>query len=316
MMIEDTTTSHDRQDNVMIGVSMQSLSLVHFNYHSVLPISLIHKIFEYIHNDFKSIIHREDNSFFDDDENRLPLSVIMYSGLEDYFEKVLLSRRFKERLCEECVKRGQLNSLKWMKMKADTLQQGLRLEGLSTKAASLGHLHILQWLRGIGQVSNIRGQICLAAARGGHLECMKWAYEMGFSMDSEVCTAAAEGGYLDCLKWARKKNCTWYSDTCRAAARGGHLYCLIWARENGCHWNSDTCSAAAGGGHLDCLKWAREHGCLWHADTCIAAARGGHLNCLVFSRKHGCPWNPVICRSEADERGHHNILKWMASLGY
>ena len=48
----------------------------------LLPRHLIHEIFEYIHTELKSIIHREGNAFFDNKEKRLPLSLIMNSGLE------------------------------------------------------------------------------------------------------------------------------------------------------------------------------------------------------------------------------------------
>ena len=88
-----------------------------FQVHTILSLSLVHEILEYIHIDFKNIIHREGNAFFDDDESRLPLSLIMNSGLEDYFELVLLSDRYRDVLCDECAKRGQLDSLKWARSK-------------------------------------------------------------------------------------------------------------------------------------------------------------------------------------------------------
>lgn len=41
----------------------------------------------------------------------------MASKLEDYFESVLLSTRFKDILCDECAKRSQLDSLIWARAK-------------------------------------------------------------------------------------------------------------------------------------------------------------------------------------------------------
>ena len=86
-----------------------------------LSLSLVHEVLGYIHSDLKDIIHKEGNTLFHDNNNnnnrkkrrRLPLSLIMNSGLEDYFEDVLLSSRFKKKLCDECANRGQLDSLKW-----------------------------------------------------------------------------------------------------------------------------------------------------------------------------------------------------------
>ena len=66
----------------------------------ILSTSLIHKVFEYIDDDYKLLIHREGST----DEQRskkLSIELIMRSGLEEYFEDVLLSRRLKGKLCTE-----------------------------------------------------------------------------------------------------------------------------------------------------------------------------------------------------------------------
>ena len=73
-----------------------------------------------------------------------------------------------------------------------------------------------------------------------------------------TCSEAARGGHLDVLKWARQAGCEWDADTCSEAARGGHLDVLKWARQAGCEWDADTCSDAARGGHLDVLKYTTQ----------------------------------------------------------
>ena len=55
---------------------------------------------------------------------------------------------------------------------------------------------------------------------------------------------AAKGGHLEVLKWARENGCPWDVGTCACAAEGGHLEVLKWARENGCPWNEGTCACA------------------------------------------------------------------------
>ena len=60
----------------------------------VLSTSLIHEIFEYIDDDYKLLIHRE-GSTDEQRSKRLSIELIMRSGLEDYFEGVLLSLRLK-----------------------------------------------------------------------------------------------------------------------------------------------------------------------------------------------------------------------------
>jgi hypothetical protein len=193
-----------------------NVDVVHANATALLSLSLVHEIFEYIHIDFKKIIHREGNTFFDDDEGnilndkvsddddstfyvvkmkRLPLCLIMNSGLEDYFENVLLSPRFKNNLCDECAKRGQLDSLKWAKSKG------------------------CEWGR-----PGISGE--------GYVYTKLSGYEY-----TGTCSFAALNGHLHILQWARENGCEWNRETCRAAAEGGHLDILQWARANGCDWN-------------------------------------------------------------------------------
>ena len=59
----------------------------------ILSLSLVHEeILGYIHSDLKDIILFDDDDNNNNNERRLPLSLIMNSGLEDYFEGVLLRR--------------------------------------------------------------------------------------------------------------------------------------------------------------------------------------------------------------------------------
>ena len=64
--------------------------------------------------------------------------------------------------------------------------------------------------------------------------------------DSCTTQAAARGGHLDYLKYAHENGCPWDAWTCSVAADDGHLDCLTYAHENGCPWDTDTCHNAAG----------------------------------------------------------------------
>ena len=76
-----------------------------------LPMSLIHYIFDtYLSSDYKTLIHKEGSNV--EDRNKvLPIQLIMISRMEDYFEDVLLSDKFKSKLCNEACKRGYVNTL-------------------------------------------------------------------------------------------------------------------------------------------------------------------------------------------------------------
>ena len=102
------------------------------------------------------------------------------------------------------------------------------------------------------------------AVMKGYLSTLKHMHSRGrLSRKKDLCEDAARGGHLDVLKWARENDCPWDKWTCAFAAEGGHLEILKWARENGCPWDEGTCSYAAYGGHLDVLQWARANGCPW-----------------------------------------------------
>ena len=193
---------------------------------------------------------------------------------------------------------------------------------------------------------------CAAAARGGHLEMLKWLHAHGCPWDEETSTLAARGGHLEMLKWARSEGCPWHKDEmCTEAARRGHLEVLKWLRAEGCPWNVWTCQGAARGGHLTMLKWLRDpaQGCPWDARTCVAAARNGHFDMLKWAIANDCPvppsykkylysyavkgghlemikwlhdkgsppdlWDTVIC-TDAAEGGHLEVLKWLRAQGF
>lgn len=58
-----------------------------------------------------------------------------------------------------------------------------------------------------------------------------------FHWNENTCASAAKGGYLDCLRYAYQHGCLLNSDVCAYAAANGHLDCLQYARERGCPEN-------------------------------------------------------------------------------
>ena len=158
------------------------------------------------------------------------------------------------------------------------------------EAVMKGYLSTLKHMHSQGRLSR-KKDLCEDAARGGHLDVLKWARENDCPWDEDTCWRAAVGGHLGTLKWARANGCPWNKRTCSGAAYGGHLEVLKWARENGCPWDEGTCTAAAWRGHLEILKWARENDCPWDEDTCSYAAYGGHLEVLKWARLNGCRWD-------------------------
>ena len=75
--------------------------------------------------------------------------------------------------------------------------------------------------------------------------------------------AAAKNGHLECLKYLHKNGCPWDEDTTWYAALNGNLKCLKYLHENGCPWDENATCHAAYEGQLECLKYLHQKGCPW-----------------------------------------------------
>ena len=115
------------------------------------------------------------------------------------------------------------------------------------------------------------------AARGGHLNILKWARANGSPWYRHTAAYLAEGGHLEALKWVMTNGYRWKSNICEYAAKGDQLEVLEYARANDCPWDKDTCLAAVTAGNLDILKYLTESGCPWYNDSCDYAAEEGYL---------------------------------------
>ena len=212
--------------------------------------------------------------------------------------------------------RGSIEVLEYMRGKGYVFK-----EDACAGAARGGHLEALKYLRGLDPPCPWNRWTLAEAAYRGHLEVLKWARSENPPCPwGEVTSGwAAEGGQLDVLEWARGQNppCPWNECTFALAARGGPLEALKWLRDQDppCPWGEDTCRTAVEYGRLDVLKWLRgqDPPCPWNERTCVFAARGGNLEALKWARSQDppCPWSRSYCRLEASWSGHKHILDWI-----
>ena len=165
-------------------------------------------------------------------------------------------------------------------------------------------------------------RVLYVAAHKGYLEVFEKYWSQGpqekFSKlwDERTCHWAARGGHLELVKWLRAKGCPWWGIlTSSEAALGGHLEMLQWirAQDPPCPWDSSVCYKAAIKGHLEVLRWARSKGCPWDERAPCAAAAGGHLEVLKWLIKEGCPYDKRKCREAAVEGGERarKVLEWL-----
>ena len=74
---------------------------------------------------------------------------------------------------------------------------------------------------------------CKNAARGGHLDVLKYAHENGCPWDAMMCLKAASGGHLDVLEYLREHSCPWDRGSVRRAAEEhGQDHIVTWIENN------------------------------------------------------------------------------------
>lgn len=142
--------------------------------------------------------------------------------------------------------------------------------------AELGYVGLLEWTRAHGSLK-FEAHLCVAAARGGQLDTLKWlrSCDPPCPWDEWTSASAAMIACLPTLEWLRACDppCPWSERSCARAARGGHVTVLQWLRscDPPCAWNDDTCSGAARNGHLSLLQWRARQ--LHHVHRAIGPAR-------------------------------------------
>jgi len=135
-------------------------------------------------------------------------------------------------------------------------------------AATLGELAVLESMAR-GGFAHWTLDMCVRAARAGHVEAWRWLVARRPSL--EISVDPPEG--CD-VSW------------CADAARRGDLHILRWLRHLGCPWDRSTCTASAEAGHLEVLRWAHQVGCTCDDAVARWAIRAGHPHILEWMRAH------------------------------
>ena len=148
-----------------------------------------------------------------------------------------------------------------------------------------GSVEILRWLME-DKGWKLNKDTSRWAGMGGSIEVLKFrGYELGW----KACEGAARGGHLEALKYLRGLDppCPWDESTCDYAAREGHLEVLKWLRSQDppCPWDWGTYDKAAWNGHLEILKWVRSQDppCPWSRSAC-------RLTASIYGHDHIVQW--------------------------
>jgi hypothetical protein len=86
---------------------------------------------------------------------------------------------------------------------------------------------------------------CTTAAKTGQFDVLKLLYNIPIVKDNywnekvNICCGAAKGNHLDILKWLRLNNCPWDYRVCHISVKNGNNDLCIWAIKNGCDHDPD-----------------------------------------------------------------------------
>ena len=137
---------------------------------------------------------------------------------------------------------------------------------------------------------------------------LKWANAV-VRCDASICTAAARGGHLEVLKWARQELIPWGEDTFDEAVKNGHFELLRWAHGEGCKWSVNSIELACVYKHLDIATWLHGQHCPAPADVCTLVAIDGGKISLQHVRELGYPWHEDFY-AEVARYGSLEVLQW------
>ncbi len=155
---------------------------------------------------------------------------------------------------------------------------------LCSRAARLGRLDILKWLRGKNCPWDV--SVSVQSAERKHYELFKWAIENGCPWAEQAGLWFVEDESMEMLKWLKQINIKIGTLACANAAYKNNMKLLKWLRGNGCPWDIGTCFYCVGNNNLDMLKWAVANDCPFDSGLCLhLAIRHEHKDIIEWLRK-------------------------------
>lgn len=244
--------------------------------------------------------------------------------------------------CEKIIQKGCLSLLKFGINKNYYWNNGM-----ITRAAKYGHLHILEW--GLQNGIKLTRDIKKYAGYSGNIEVILWIRDNNIYLDDndhiifvelikgptpnnkkieiiqlligkgyesyiDSLLVAAEYGLFEIVKYLHKSSYTMQQylneRLCISAAKNGHKHIIEWAIENGYSIIPETVQSAAENNHVELVKWLYPR---TRPDIVITsgAAQGGNLELLGWLIHNNCQINTGELLKCAAYGGHNHIISWV-----
>lgn len=169
--------------------------------------------------------------------------------------------------------------------------------------------------------------VCTAAAKGGHLHCLRQLKSWGFVSDLATCCAAASSGSTEAVVYLIESGCTTRDEgmvpLLHFAAKSGNIRTLEWMVEKfeyEPYFNDTITRGAIEASQLHILDWVRERAAVsssWSVTLWRQAAYTGDLSVLDWG------WN--FARPDSDCTsvvtwsilgGKMRSLQWLLGKGF
>ena len=189
-----------RKPTIVMNDLADALDDVAENKKVILSMSMVYEVLEYIHKDFRHILHRDDDGRVKD---KLSIDIILKSHMQDYFAGVLLSSTFRANVCDLAIQAGSLHSVKWANRHHCSLGYSSILY-----AGAFGNIgmckYVLNSVKTEPKNKNLYFMLLISeASRAGNVSTIKCFHEQNFQLHFEaICSAAAYAGAINIIQYA------------------------------------------------------------------------------------------------------------------
>lgn len=155
------------------------------------------------------------------------------------------------------------------------------------------------------------------AAKGGHIEIIKFLINEGADILTCDSAGACEGGYTEVVDYMFELKNTYYNNAVYGAAKGGHLWLIEQLSPYIKHWNW-ALEGACEGGHKDLVKMFIDKGANNFGLGLNAACKGGYIELVQLMIDLGIDLGInninegllLACEGE-----HEDLIKYLIKIG-
>jgi hypothetical protein len=193
--------------------------------------------------------------------------------------------------CTGAIRGNQLAALKYLR------SEGCELDAANVAhfAALYGSVEMVEWLQQQQGIVTDTRELNAAAGAGRTAVC-ELLRSTGCDWSESVCTEAAKGDHLETLRWLREIGCPWsVTDVLDGAAFWGCNEVLPYVIEQSgtvvaAELLTRALSCAGASDQLKTVKLLRKHGAQWPAELCGVGRFPGQWygKSLAWARAQGC----------------------------